>query len=420
MAHGGEAVGRQVAPDPGEDRRVWFVAGALPGERVEVRPTREARTWRRGEVARVIEAAPGRVPPPCPLAGQCGGCDWQHVALAEQTALRRGVVADQLRRVLPPELGVEVGYVAARALGYRRRVKLHYKRGPEGLALGFRRVHAHELVDVASCPVLEPVLDRACARVRELAELLPEQGNVLGLSDGARALLGLPGVAPSDARLAAASALLDDELVGVAFRGKRRRGHVGRSQLMLDAGDDLAGVPTSPFDFAQAQAEGNRALVAHVARQAACKGAEVLELYCGAGNFTRALAPTARHLWAVDDDREAIATLRESIRRRRLRVHARRGRVDRALRRWVEDGRRAEVVVLDPPRAGLGAAAAEDLARLRPARVVYVSCDPATLARDLEVLTARGLRLCAVYTFDLMPETSHVETVATLVRAGAS
>ncbi len=415
MAHGGEAVGRQVEPDPGDDARVWFVAGAMPGERVAVAPTREARRWRRGRVLRVLQACPDRVSAPCDLAGRCGGCTWQHVAPVRQTALRREVVADQLRSVRPLGLEVQVGYAAREALGYRRRVKLHYRHGPAGLILGFRRAQAHELVDVPACPVLEPALARACARVRDLAPHLPAQGNVLGLCDGRRVVLGLPGVAPSPARLAAAEAILDQTLVGVVFRGGRRRGHVGHDRLLLDAEDDLPGIPVTPFVFTQAQSAGNRALVGHVVAQAACDGRDVLELFCGAGNFTRALARRARRLWAVDEDREAIATLRETIRRHRLRVHARRGRADRTLRRWLEDGRRAQVVVLDPPRAGLGLDVARDLARLRPERVVYVSCDPATLARDLAPLVAGGLRLAAVHTFDLMPHTAHVETVATLV-----
>ena len=142
----------------------------------------------------------------------------------------------------------------------------------------------------------------------------------------------------------------------------------------------------------------------------------MLELFCGGGNLTRALAEGAAGVWAVDDDREAIGRLREMIQATDLKVRARRGASQTELQRYARQGRKFDVVVVDPPRAGLGKEASKIVAKITRTRVVYVSCDPATLARDLEVLLSEGFRAVDVRIFDMMPMTAEVEIVAVLNR----
>jgi 23S rRNA (uracil1939-C5)-methyltransferase len=409
------------ARDPEADTRTWLVRGGLPGELVEVALDREARRSLHGHVMRVLEPADARVDPPCSLAGECGGCGWQHVEPKAQAEYKRQVVADQMRDLLQDgSLTIPPTVTAGPALGYRRRVRMYYERDGDRLTLGFRRARAHELVDVPACPVLEPALDRAVQGVRALARHLPGSGNLLGISDGARAVLGLPGVRPEPALERALEQALDDVLVGVAVRGGRRRATIGRERLDVDGGKGLVAVPCGPFDFCQVQTAMNAKLVEHVAAAARPHGQRVLELHAGSGNLTRRLALEAKRVWTIEQTRETAKILRDLADRHGLAIKARHGAAEGALSRLAAANERYDVVVLDPPRRGLGEAASQDLTRVASTRIVYVSCDPATLARDVRVLVKGGFRLEDLRVFDMMPMTSEAEVVATLVGSGGT
>ena len=423
MAHGGAGVGREQLPGDetsGASGRAWFVPGALPGERVTAAIDHQAKRFVRGRLVSVLQPAEIRVDPPCALAGTCGGCAWQHVAVDSQAELKRRIVVDQLRKLVPEDRVVaHASSPRPQAHGYRRRARLHYERDDDGtLRLGFFAPHSRDLVDVPHCPVLVPALDHAFARLRTEPSLLLRRGEVHGLTDGTEVALALPGVKPSPERIAAAQRLIDGPLVGVLLRGGRAVHAVGRTKVAIDGRDGLPPVKLSPLSFAQASEEGNRALVRHVLGRAKVDGLRVLELFCGAGNFTRALARTALRVWALDGDREAIAALRQLAEAHGLPINAKRGTAEGVLAKHEERGTGYDVVVLDPPRRGLGQAASSSLARVAGERIVYVSCDPATLARDLEVLTTKGWAIDDITTFDLMPMTPEVETVVTLTRKG--
>ena len=307
MAHGGDAVAHPEDPDKKE---TWFVRGGLPGEIVRVRPSPPKGRHLRGEVAEVVEASENRTEPPCAHAGTCGGCQWQHVGLDAQLALKEEIVRGALRR-LPLELRRAVP--SPEGLGYRRRARMHYRNEDGEFSLGFFGAGSRDVVDIPRCIVLHPVLDQALQRLRALAPQLPERGEVHAITDGERVVIGLGGVSPSRARLDAASALLDDVVVGITLRGGRKRETVGVSALAIDGDHGRLPIVTTPFVFAQAQAEQNEALVKHVAKATSSEGHKVLELFCGGGNLTRAVAEGAAGVWAVDDDREAIARLRDMV-----------------------------------------------------------------------------------------------------------
>ncbi|MGB1274755.1 MAG: RsmD family RNA methyltransferase, partial [Nannocystaceae bacterium] len=276
--------------------------------------------------------------------------------------------------------------------------------------------------DLDACPVLEPVLAAAMFRVRTLADLLPTTGSVVGLTDGTRVVLGLPGVRPTPEVAAACQQLLDDTLVGIELRGGRERADIGQTQLDIDDGGSLPPVRANAFAFAQASEGPNAALVEHVSRVAKAAGKRVLEGYAGSGNLTRALAQTARSVWAIESEREAVARLEGLAEDTGLPIKVRRANLERVLPRMARkqaeerQNRGYEVVVVDPPRRGLGKDVAHALTKLARERIVVVSCDPATLARDLEVMVANGFALRHVTVFDLMPMTSEVEVVAMLER----
>jgi 23S rRNA (uracil1939-C5)-methyltransferase len=426
LAHGGAGVGSATGEQA--DARVWFVEGALPGERVRARVVTEHKRWIAGDMVELLVAGPDRVEPPCPLAARCGGCNWQHVDASAQARLKAGIVDNQLRR-----LGVRAATVVAspQALGYRRRARVHYRRAGDTLTLGFFAQRSHEIVDAKTCPVLDPALDWALQQLREWVRFLPDEGSVHGLSNGKQVVLGLPGVRPHPEFEALVRALIEagsaeghegPSLLGVQLRGGRERVGIGQTWLELDADGPTPPVMQGPFTFSQGQSEQNAALVRHVVEQARPVDRRVLELHAGVGNFTRLLARAAKRVWTVDEDREAVANLQRTVEQWGLPVNVKRGQADRVLAKLAAGERTYDVVVCDPPRAGIGVDAARDLIRVARERIVYVSCDPATLARDLAVMLAEGspFELVDLRAFDMMPMTAEVEVVATLARRASA
>jgi len=416
IAHGGAGIGRPEVAEGEPAGPTWFVEGALPDEKVLAKATHEAKRFVRGNVVKILEAAPSRVEPPCALASTCGGCSWQHVAVADQATLKQRIVADQLRGVVQPS-DVVMHTDDAPALGYRRRARMHYERDEDGtVRLGFFATASRTLVDVPQCAVLVPVLDKALARLRDHGALLNPRGEVHALTDGTDVVLALPGIKPESAQVKLAKAALGDGLVGILLRGGRQTHSVGRTRLEIADVPGVAPVTANALAFAQANAARNAALVRHVTLSARAEGARVLELFCGAGNFTRALAKVARRVWALDEDREMIGSLRTLAEEHHLPINAKRGAVGSLLASMAKNDTTYDVVVLDPSRRGLGQTESANLAEVATSRIVYVSCDPATLARDLKVLVEKGWSVDEVTVFDLMPMTPEVETVAVLTR----
>lgn len=411
VAHGGDGVGRSEG-----DPRTWLVAGALPGEVVLAARSETRARMIRGRTLSVVTASGGRVVAPCSLEGTCGGCGWQYVEASAQAGLKREIVAGLLRRVEHPEISV---VASPAALGYRRRARVHFEHTKAGLVLGF--MGRGGVVDAPDCLVLDGPLRHAYAQMRGFAELLPAHGEIHGISDGTRAVLGI--AAASDAigqkvplpPLRGDPAILKNALDGVLVGVVAPGGSVGESMLTIDpAGPEDMSLRIGPFAFAQAQAAQNAELVAHVVAAAGTGYRRGLELFAGSGNFTRGLAGGCRVLEAVELDPGGASNLQQLASRlgvRGSKVQVRREAVAATLARSAAAGEKYDLVVLDPPRGGLGMRAAGDLAKIATGRIVYVSCDPATMVRDLEVLKRR---VVAVTVFDMMPMTPDVEVVAVL------
>jgi len=377
LAAGGDAVGRDA------NGRVTFVPRAAPGDRLRARIVHATSSFARAELVELITPGPARAEPTCPhvLRG-CGGCQWQHVARAEQLAAKHAIVAGALRKLD----GVRVHPIddPGPALGWRRRARFHVERGRAGLyELGSQRV-----LPIDHCPQLEPALDAAYAAVAaatppdgELALLLAHDGRIAVATErawrgAARLLIGRAGI------------------VGV-LAGDQPHGDV-----VLEVEPGLWG---GPWDFAQASRSGNAALVAQ-ARAALGRGpGRLLELYAGAGNFTRGFTADGWDVTATD----AVAPAKPPPG-----FHA--GPVHEVLARVAGAGGPWDAVALDPPRTG-AAEAIEGILRAAPRTIVYVSCDVATLARDAARLA--GYRATDAWPLDVMPQTAHVEVVLRLQRA---
>jgi len=378
LAPGGEAVGRQVGG--AHDGRVTFVAFAAPGERVRAGLVRERGRVAWAELREIERPTSDRIKPACPLFGRCGGCQWQHVP--------RPIQLDTKRRIVERALGTALEGVreVSTPFGYRERARLVVGAGPAGQRpVGFHAWRSHEVVDVRACPLLGPALAEALPLVRERA-----QGQAPGTEVALQA--GRDGVA---ARIGNRSYAFRD---GVEVEGQELvdAAEPGSPPLFIPAGA-----------FAQVGAAANAALVETVLEQVGPAPGRTLELYAGSGNFTRHLVKLGEVL-ASDADRAAVA----------------RGRRQVPEAQWLEAPGPAAVgavqtVVVDPPRDGLDASNLA-LAKLARRRVVYVSCDPQTLGRDGQRLRAAGFRLERAVALDLMPQTYHVEVVASFLRLSGS
>jgi 23S rRNA (uracil1939-C5)-methyltransferase len=393
------------------ERCVVFVPFAAPGDRAEVEVDERRRGYVRARVTRLLASGPDRVPPFCPVFERCGGCQWQHVAPEAQRAAKRAVVAEQLARLGGLRTVDVRPTVAASDRAYRSRVTLaiHERR------LGYHRARSHALVEVDACPIAaEPVsaaIPLAAAWVASDAP--PLTSLTIAAAPRGVVLVGEMAEPPSAEMCARAEAwrAARPEMQGLVLRAPRTR---------LVLGDPLVQVPLEadlhldvPADaFAQVNPALNPSLVATVCAEAGGgPGMQALDLYCGAGNFALPLARRGARVLAIDTAPLAIDAGRANA-----------ARIGAAGARFVCDDvvgalaraprGRLDVAVLDPPRHG-AAAALRPLARHRPARIVYVSCDPATLARDARTLGAGGYRLVAAQPFDCFPHTHHVETVAT-------
>lgn len=373
VAHGGSCVARH-------EGQVIFVRHALPGERVRARVTETAKRYLRADCVEVLAAAPERVPPPCPYAGPglCGGCDWQHASLPSQRELKAAVVAEQLRRLAGVEMSVQVEEVpgAADGLGWRTRVR--FAVDGAGRA-GFRKHRSHDVVAVDSCAIAHPAVESLGVERRDW----PAASEVT----------------------AVASPTTGEHLVETA-PGSRQRVHehaAGRTWRVTGGGFWQVH-PGAPDTLAGA------VLAALEPRP----GESALDLYAGAGLFSGVLAerlgPGGR-VTAIEVDRQAAADAGHNLADLST-VQVHHGDVLAVLRRLRLV--RADLVVLDPPRTGAGRAVVDALARIRTRRIAYVSCDPATLARDIGYFAGHGWRLTGLRAFDLFPMTQHVESLAVL------
>jgi tRNA/tmRNA/rRNA uracil-C5-methylase (TrmA/RlmC/RlmD family) len=409
-AHGGWCVARTAAAGG----RVIFVRHALPGEKVRARITQTTSKFARADAVEILAAAPDRVEPPCPHArpGGCGGCDWQHASLPAQRAIKAAVVSQQLRRIAGIDRDVVVEPLAGdeAGLGWRTRVK--FAVGRDGVA-GLRRHRSHQVIKIGDCPIAHHLINEAgVTRKRwhgadavEVA-VSPESGErALIVSGGAIRPESWPDFA-ADSVLAPAR---DGGLAAMRGSGFLQQQAAGRS-WRVSAGTFWQVHPGAASALAGAVLDTLRPQPGDVA----------LDMYCGAGLFAGVLAEAVGPdgvIVAIEEDTAAVRDARHNLRATPwARVH--KGDAAAMLARYGVSG--ATLAVLDPPRSGaarqvveLLAAAGSDAA-LR--RIAYVSCDPATLARDLAIFGEHGWELEALRAFDAFPMTHHVECLATVGR----
>lgn len=432
LAAGGEAVGRD------ENGKTVFAPFAAPGDAAQVAIAGEKAAWARGQLVSLETRSPARVAPPCPQfrpddpPRSCGGCAWQHVELRAQREAKRLIVQNALARLGGQRIEVEA-CVGGAGFGYRNKADFVLGHDQSGAGIGFFARESHDLVPAAACPIQrapnEDVLRAARAIVEEHPQWVFDAASGRGLwrrlvvrvsTRGATlATLVLARAAPHEAALIAQELRVRvPHLCGVLARENAGAARLiwGRDFLLEDANDLSFRVAGDAFW------QVNAPVAAHLARTAlemaqVERGHRALDLFCGAGFFALHLARAGAQVTGLETHRGAVRDARANAQANGLPARFIAGDAARGLQPFAPGD--FDLVLLDPPRAG-AAACLPALVRLAPRRMVYVSCDPATLARDARFLAQHGYELRRAASFDLFPQTAHVETAALFERNNAA
>jgi len=419
--YGGAGLGRA-------EGKTVFVPFALPGELVEAKIVEENKSYAAAELVEVLEPSTERRAAPCPSFGGCGGCQYQQAGYAAQVEMKRGILRETLERARVREIP-EIEAVTGEPLGYRNRVRLHVEKTPFHLC--YKRRNSHVNLPVEVCPIAAPVLEKAIAA-------LNREGEGLGLAGWVRELELFTDDAEgtllaafwTDREKAETARLVDScwpelqkripEVVGAgAFAAERGTttgkllAQAGEGALTYRAAGRVYRVGLGSFF------QVNRFLVDRLVELVTgrASGGVAWDLYAGVGLFSLALAERFREVVAVESGGAAVRDLRESLRAtdRQARHRVVSAETASFLRRAVEQRQPApDWVVVDPPRAGLGREVTTLLGKVRARNVTYVSCDPATMSRDVVALLESGYRLARVHLVDLFPQTFHLESVTHL------
>ena len=435
LIYGGDGLARLPADDRGRGKAV-FVPFVLGGEEIEASLTEQKPGFARAKAHSILEASAHRVQAACPYFARCGGCHYQHANYEHQLEIKKQILHETLRRTAKLELPGEIEVHASPPWNYRNRSRLQVQVSP-AFAAGYFKLASHELLAVEECPISSPLINRGIG-------ILWQSGRAGKVSLGVREVeffanadetqLLLELWCGPEARRGAVRGWAEDlcgtlpEIAGVtAFRESKP---AAAAEMLVSVGADnliyktqRAAYRVSAGSFFQT----NRYLTDELVRivTQGQSGESAVDLYAGVGLFSTALACDFHHIVSVESSQLSSADLsyNEASNGRAVRATA-----EQYLARAENSGRvgngavlphmpnKPDLAVVDPPRSGLGEPVARLLANLGAPRVVYVSCDPATLARDLVPLLAGGYRVERVHLVDLFPQTYHLESVVHLAR----
>ncbi|PWC15859.1 23S rRNA (uracil(1939)-C(5))-methyltransferase RlmD [Brenneria roseae subsp. americana] len=393
-----------------------FIPGVLPGEQAEIQLTDEKRQFAHAKLKRILTRSAERVEPACPHFSTCGGCQQQHAGIELQQRSK----ASALTRMMAHEMGASpaVTIIAGPSYAYRRRARLalYFQAKQQRLFMGYRQSGSHDLVNIKTCPVLRPELGNLllplhdCLSRLQAAKRLGHVELVLADNGPLVVLRHLDPLSAADTQALRDFAQQQDVAVYLAPDAESLTCLSGATPVYQIAGLDLA---FSPRDFIQVNDAVNQQMVVQALAWLDVQPQDrILDLFCGMGNFTLPLAQRAASVVGVEGVTALVEKGRENARRNGL------GNVtffhqnledDVTLQPWAAQG--FDKILLDPARAG-AAGVMTQIVRLAPQRVVYVSCNPTTLARDSKILLAAGYRLANVAMLDMFPHTGHLESMA--------
>jgi 23S rRNA (uracil1939-C5)-methyltransferase len=440
LIYGGDGLAR-LPPDTHGRGKAVFVPFVLAGEKIEAALTEEKPGFARAQAVTIVEPSPSRVAPLCPHFSRCGGCHYQHASYEHQLEIKKEILLENLRRIAKLELACEIQLHPSPPWNYRNRSRLQVRARP-AFAAGYFKFASHELLPVEQCPISSPLINRGIAALWQsgrAGKAIEGVREIEFFADGDDTHLLIEFLCAPEARRAAVRAWAEElcaampEISGVAAFREPQKGvqeplvTVGASELTYRTETASHRVSASAFF------QTNRFLIDELVNIVAGgrSGDLALDLYAGVGLFSTALAGSIRHIVSVEMSQTAARDLQYNLPLNAKAVHAATEQylTEIVATELVDQDRagngvaalppllhRPDLVVVDPPRGGLGDRVARMLVEVNAPRVTYVSCDPATLARDLLSLQAAGYRVEEAHLVDLFPQTYHLETVLHLIR----
>jgi 23S rRNA (uracil1939-C5)-methyltransferase len=417
MIYGGDGLGRNP------EGKAVFVPFVLPGEEVDITILEEKTGFARATLNRLLQPSPARIEAACPYFGQCGGCHYQHTTYTTQLEIKSAILRETLQRIGKFAWTGEILVHSAEPWNYRNRTRMKVRTG-EQFALGYHRMSSHNLLEVKQCPISSPAINRVMQHLWQLGEAgrVPQGITEIEVfADHADAALLLEVyMLPGDTDLSEFVRDMQIRVPGIKgisfFTQPPGRSSTdlaalkqvfGETALNYQAGDKVLRVTAGSFF------QTNRYLVRELVQAVVGDGSGgmALDLYAGVGLFAAHLAKRFQQVFAVESSPSSADDLEKNMPRN---VTAVRTTAEQFLPKC--HNLRPDLVVVDPPRAGLGEKAATLLASLRVPRITYLSCDPTTLARDLRLFLDGGYRVEEVRMIDLFPQTFHIESMVRLAR----
>ncbi len=416
-----------------------FIPKALPGEQAKIKVVKIKKGYGYGKLLEHLEVSPERVEPPCPIFEQCGGCQLQHVSYEEQLKLKKKMVENVLFRIGKLEnvavhstLGMEDPW------RYRNKAQVPFANREGGLVSGFYQERTHHIIDMESCLIQFEENDKVVQVVKAVAQKYGVAGYNEETHRGTlRHVIARYGLKTGDVMVVLVTRVQDiprkkeliEEIVKelpqvksiVQNINSRRTNVIFGERTQVLWGDeyiyDFIGeikFAISARSFYQVNPEQTKVLYDKALEYAWLSGREtVIDAYCGIGTISLFLAQKAKHVYGVEIVREAIDDAKRNARINKIEnVDFAVGEAEKVIPWWYAQGIRADVIVVDPPRKGCDQELLETMIKMKPKRIVYVSCNPATLARDLRILEDGGYQTKEVQPVDMFPMTMHVETVA--------
>lgn len=421
-----------------------FIPKALPGERAKVKVIKVNKGYGFGRLLEVVAKSPDRIEePPCPIFDQCGGCQLQHLSYERQLKQKRKLVSDALERigklkdvVVHPTIGMTDPW------RYRNKAQVPFADREGGLVAGFYQERSHQIIDMEGCLIQHEENDKVVQAVKKIASQYRIQGYVeqkhkgtlrhvvarYGVNTGQLMIVLITRSAelPNKNKVIEAIREQIPNVTSIVQNINPKRTNVifgdkttvlwGEEHIYDTIGDVKFAI--SARSFYQVNPEQTKVLYDKALEYAQLTGAEtVIDAYCGIGTISLFLAKRAKHVYGVEIVPEAISDAKQNAKLNGItNVEFAVGEAEKVIPWWYAQGVRADVIVVDPPRKGCDEALLDTIIKMKPERVVYVSCNPATLARDLRILEDGGFKTVEVQPVDMFPHTTHVEVVVGIYR----
>ena len=418
LVYGGKGLGRL-----GTGQTV-FVSGVLPGERALVRIRRKRKGILEADLVNLITSSKDRITPPCLGEKQCTGATWAHISYPAQVAFKQDILTDTLKRIggIVPKRLLPI-IPAPRTDHYRLRTQFNVRTSGGAQRIGFFRQGSYDLIEVEDAFLIQPLINKVLSGIRALSDQLPQLKEIHINATPTREahLLFFSEQRSYPPMEAFFSALRQSvpEVIGITGFADRKKAFVlGKNSMTLEI-EGLT-LQATEGNFYQVNWEQNRNMVRTVLDFAGLKGNEtVLDLYCGIGNFTLPLAKKAGTVIGIESGYSSIEDAKVNAERNGVaNAEFIADDMEKGLKTLIQRKMWADVIVLDPPRAGATLKVAERVLAFVPNKIVYVSCNPSTLARDLKYFHLFGFRLDRLQPIDMFPYTYHIECVAEMVREG--